>query len=135
MSVRGGSRGVARSTGVVGMTSPCGVGQFEQIMDGANHRPLASDLVETPQQELPEASGLLDLSEHRLDDLLALPVAATPAGALELPCHGGLARPFRPLSRTRRMLLAVARPSRGEVASDAAASEMAEVLLVAVAGG
>jgi hypothetical protein len=108
MSVRGRLRRVARWTGVVGMTSPCGVGQLEQIMDGANHRPLASDLVETPQQELPEASGLLDVSEYRLDDLLVQAVATAPASTLELGCHGGLARPFWPLSRSRSMLLAVA---------------------------
>ena len=88
MSVRGRLRRVARSTGVVGMTSPCGVGQLEQIMDGANHRPLASDLIETSQQELPEASGLLDLSEHRLDDLLSEPVATSPAGPSEPLAHG-----------------------------------------------
>ena len=79
MSVRGRLRRVARSTGVVGMTSPCGVGQLEQIMDGANHRPLASDLIETSQQELPEASGLLDLTKYRFDHLLAQSIAAAPA--------------------------------------------------------
>ena len=103
MFVAGGLRQIVDAMGTLRMPSPCSVGQLGQIVDGASHRPLASDLVEAPRQELPEASGLLDLSEHRLDDLLAQPVAATPAGALELPCHGGLARPFRPLSRTRRM--------------------------------
>ena len=78
------------------MASPCGVGQLEQIMDGTNHRPLASDVVKAAQQELSEASGLLDLSEHRLDDLLAQAVAAAPASTLELHRHGGLTRPFGP---------------------------------------
>jgi hypothetical protein len=63
------------------MRSPCGFGQLEQIVEGANHRPPASDLVELTHQELPETFGLLDLSEHGFDNLLAQPVAATPASA------------------------------------------------------
>ena len=43
------------------MRSSCGFGQLEQIVDGANHRPLASDLVEPTQQELPETLGLLEV--------------------------------------------------------------------------
>jgi hypothetical protein len=51
---------------------------------------------------------MLDLPEHRLDDLFAQPAAAAPAGALELGRHGGAARPARPSSRAGRMGLAVA---------------------------
>jgi hypothetical protein len=44
------------------MRSSCGFGQLEQVVDGTNHRPLASDLVEPTRQELPEPPGLLELS-------------------------------------------------------------------------
>jgi hypothetical protein len=54
---------------------------------GADEGPFASDLVEAPEQELPEASGLLDLAEDRLDDLLAQAVARASAGALQRRGH------------------------------------------------
>src|SRR5215472_7523003 len=115
------------------MRSPCGFGQLEQVVDGTNHRPFASDLVEPTQQKLPEPPGLLNLSEHRFDNLFAQPVATAPAGALELRRHGSLARSLRPSSRTGRMLLTMAGSSRSDVGGDATASEMLEVLFVAVA--
>lgn len=37
-------------------------------------------MLEASQQELAEASGLLDLSEDRFDDLLAQPVSAALTG-------------------------------------------------------
>src|SRR5579864_1414760 len=89
------------------MTSPCCVGEFEQIVDGADHRPLRSDLVEAAQEELAEASGVFDLAEHRFDDLLSQAVAAAPTGAPEFCRHGGLARSFGPASRTGGMRLAM----------------------------
>jgi hypothetical protein len=49
-----------RTASGVGMTSRCSFGQLKQAVDGANHRPLASDLVKPTQQELPETPGLLD---------------------------------------------------------------------------
>ena len=45
--------------------------ELQQIVDGADHRPFASDLLETAEEELSEASGTLFLSEHRLDHLFA----------------------------------------------------------------
>src|SRR5580692_2568261 len=119
---------------IVSMTSPCGFREFEQIVDGADHRPLGSDLVETAQEELPEASGMFDLTEDRFDDLLSEAVAAAPAGALEFCRHGGLARSFGPSSRAGGIRLAVARPAGGQVADDPTAGEVGEVLLVTVAG-
>src|SRR5271165_4538986 len=116
------------------MISPCCVGELEQIVDGADHRPLGSDLVEAAQEELAEASGMFDLAEHRFDDLLSQAVAAAPAGALEFCRHGGLARSFGPASRAGGMGLAMACPAGSEVSGDAAAGEMGEVLLVAIAG-
>ena len=40
-------------------------------MRGADERPFAAHLVDAAQQELTEAARLLDLSEHRLGQLLA----------------------------------------------------------------
>jgi hypothetical protein len=40
-------------------------------MDDADHSPLASDLFETAEEELSEASGRFLLSEDRLDHLFA----------------------------------------------------------------
>src|SRR5258708_35116551 len=101
----------------------------------ADHRPLGSDLVEAAQEELAEASGMLDLAEHRFDDLLSQAVAAAPAGALEFCRHGGLARAFGPASRPRGLRLAVARPTRGQIARGAAAGEIGEGGLLARVGG
>src|SRR5580692_12901899 len=117
---------------IVSMTSPCGFREFEQIVDGADHRPLGSDLVEAAQEELPEASGMFDLAEHRFDDLLSEAVAAAPAGALEFCRHGGLARSFGPTSRTGGMGLAMTCPAGSEIAGNPAAGEMGEIFLVAV---
>ena len=97
MSVAGGLRQIVDAMRTLRISSPCSVGRLEQIVGGANHRPLASDFVEARQQ--PEVSGLLDLSEHRLDDLLAQPVAATPAGDIAL-CTLALAATLLPSSAT-----------------------------------
>src|SRR5260370_14569504 len=103
------------SVDIVSMTSPGCVGELEQIVDGADHRPLGSDLVEAAQEELAEASGMLDLAEHRFDDLLSQAVAAAPARALEFCRHGGLARAFAPLSPPGGTPLALARPARCQI--------------------
>jgi hypothetical protein len=46
--------------GMVLVTSACrvSVSQLQEVVDRADHRPFASDFVEAPQQELPEASGI-----------------------------------------------------------------------------
>src|ERR1700686_1580475 len=111
-------RWFANALDTVSMTSPRGLGEFEQVVDGADHRPLGSDLVEAAQEELAEASGMLDLAEHRFDDLLSQAVAAAPAGALEFCRHGGLARAFGPSSRPGGIRLAVARPTGGQITGD-----------------
>src|SRR5260370_35633668 len=118
---------VPNSVDIVSMTSPGCVGEPEQIVDGADHRPLGSDLVEAAQEELAEASGMLDLAEHRFDDLLSQAVAAAPAGALEFCRHGGLAPGLWPFSRARRLRLAVARPPRGQITGDPTAGGLGEV--------
>src|SRR5260370_10284368 len=97
------------------MTSPCCVSELEQIVDGADHRPLGFDLVEAAQEELAEAAGVFDLAEHRFDNLLSQAVAAAPAGALEFCRHGGLARASRPTSPARGIRFALAVPAAGQL--------------------
>src|SRR5258708_9110916 len=116
-----GLRWFANSLDIASLPLSRGFRELEQIVDGADHRPLGSDLVEAAQEELAEASGMLDLAEHRFDDLLSQAVAAAPAGALEFCRHGGLARAFGPASRPGGTRLAVARPTRGQRARAAAA--------------
>ena len=50
-------------------------------------RPFGAHFLYTAQQKLAEASCLLDLPEHRLDDLLSQAVAAAISGALEFLPH------------------------------------------------
>ena len=66
---------------IVSMTSPRCVGELEEIVDGADHRPLRSNLVEAAEEELPEAPGMFNLAEHGFDDLLSQTISAAP-GAL-----------------------------------------------------
>ena len=51
--------------------------QLEQVVAGADEQPLALHFLQSPQQELPEATSLFDLPEHRLHRLhpqrIALP--------------------------------------------------------------
>ena len=54
-----------------------------------DHGPFAPDLIEAAQEELAEASGMLDLSEHRLDHLLAQPVTAAPPDSPQPLGHRG----------------------------------------------
>src|SRR5579871_43146 len=115
---------VVGSVDIVSMTSRPGLGELEQIVNGADHRPLGSDLVEAAQEELPEASSMFDMAEHRFDDLLSQAAAAAPAGELEFSCHEGLARSFGPTSRTCAMLLAMACPAGSQIGGDPAAGEM-----------
>jgi putative transposase len=58
------------------------VGEFEEVVDGADHCPLGSDLIEAAEEELAKASGLLHLPEYGFDYLLAQPVTASSAGPL-----------------------------------------------------
>ena len=56
---------------VQAMESPCCLGELEEVVGGADHCPLSSDLFEAAQQELAEASGVFDLTKDGLDDLFA----------------------------------------------------------------
>ena len=68
--------------------SRCCLVQLEEVVGGADHRPLASDVRKSAEEELSEASGLLDVPEHRLDDLLAQPVSTSPPGLADRVGHG-----------------------------------------------
>jgi hypothetical protein len=54
---------------------------------GADHRPFGTHFPGTAQQELAEASGLLDLSGHRFHGLFSQAAAAAVSGPFELPAH------------------------------------------------
>ena len=99
-----------------------------------NQRPLGSDLGEATQEDLTEATSVLDLTEHRLDRLLAQAVARAPAGALEAGRHRGHPRAGPDLSLTTRIGVAVTAAAGHQVAPDAARRQRFEVVLAAEAG-
>ena len=115
------------------MSSPCGLGELEQVVGGADERPFGSDLFEATQKELSEAPGMLDLSEDGLDDLFSEPIAAAPAGASELGCHGGDARPFAPSPPPAGVPFSVAGAARSKESVDPAAGETSEIGFIAEA--
>src|SRR5580693_811875 len=51
--------------------SPAEAIQLENVVRRADQRPFALYLLESAQQELPEATGLLDLANDRFDDASA----------------------------------------------------------------
>src|ERR1700722_7127477 len=57
------------------------------VVGGADQRPLCLHCLKATQQELSKSSCLLDLSEHRLHDLLSQSVPAAITGALQLLPH------------------------------------------------
>src|SRR3974377_1790024 len=91
------------------------------MLDGAEKRPFGFDVFQAAQKELAESSGVLDLSEDGLDDLLSEAVAGAPTGTSELGCHGRDARPRAPSPTTPSVPLAVAGTARGNESVDAAA--------------
>src|SRR5918997_4774365 len=96
----------------------CRLCELEEVVDGADHRPLGSDLIKASQQELPEASGVLDLPEHGFDHLLPEPVAASAAGALQPLSHGAHQRAPGQRASARSMGLPMPRSPRRQVALD-----------------
>src|SRR6266852_4764108 len=64
-----------------------GLCELEEVVGGADHRPFGRHFLDAAHEELPEASCRLDLTEHRLDDLLAQAVAAAPTAAFEPALH------------------------------------------------
>jgi hypothetical protein len=63
------------------------VGELEHVVGEADEALFEGDLVEAAQQELAETSGLLDLPEHRLGQLLAQAIRGVVAGP-DLLAHG-----------------------------------------------
>lgn len=88
------------------------------------------NLIETAHQELSEAPGLLDLPEHRLDDLLSQAKAAAAPGSPQTGSHFAHQGHFRQPTTPDRTFLAVACATWGEVACDAASLQYGEVRLV-----
>jgi hypothetical protein len=86
---RGAGHGGMGEAGVDAGSGGAGGKQLGQVVGGADERPFGLDLGEPAQQELAEAAGVLELAEHRLDRLLAQPVARATAGTLELGGHPG----------------------------------------------
>jgi len=54
-----------------------------------DNAPFCGDLLDAAQQELAEAARLLDLSEHRLRQLLPQAIGADVAAGLDLLAHRG----------------------------------------------
>ena len=79
-------------------------------MDEAQQASFVTDLVVPPKEELPEATGLLDLAEHRLDGDLAQAVSASAATAPEPALHhrGPAAGLAAPASGGRTLAMALA---------------------------
>ena len=98
-------------------------------MGGADQRPFGAHFLESSQQELVEASGLLDLPEHRLHDLFSQPVAAAVSSAPEFLPHGLGERPASPALFAIGMLGA----PRGEIGFDASIGQGLQVGLAAIA--
>jgi len=59
--------------------SPQGRPELQDIVRGADQRPFAPHLSQPAQQELQEATSLLDLPEHQLHDGLAPSIQTPPA--------------------------------------------------------
>src|SRR5579885_3265771 len=110
---------------------PC---ELEEVVGGTDHRPFLPDLWKPAEEALPEAPCRLDLTEHRLDDLLAQAVSAAPPGASELGGHGGEARARLDRPLAGGVAAAVARAARREPGGDAALGEESGIGLVAIAG-
>ena len=87
------------------------------------------DFVEPAQQKLTESSCLLDLSEDRLEDLLAQPVAASVSCKLELVAHGLGERTADLPSGRRALGLA-----RGDVSGNPASLKPGQIGFGAIAG-
>src|SRR5882762_920209 len=108
------------------MGSPRCMCEFEEVVGGADHRPLASDLVETTQRELSEASSVLDLTKDGLDDLFAQAIAAAPASPFELGGHGGNTRAGAPPFAAAAWVI-VPGPAGGDEAIDPATGQMSQI--------
>jgi len=63
-------------------------GQFCEVVGGADHCPFAFYLVDAAEEELPEASGLLDVSKDGFDGVFSDAVSALMSAFSESGAHG-----------------------------------------------
>lgn len=61
--------------------------EFQDIVRGTDERPFPAHLPHPAQQELPIATTLLDLAEHRFDNRFAPGIASSPALCPECAAH------------------------------------------------
>jgi len=100
-----------------------------EVVGGADHCPFGAHFFYAPQQELPEAPCLFDLSEHGFHNLLPEPVGCFEAAIGDFLSHrlrqrpAGLAVPGR----------GVFGATRGDVAVDAPEFETREIGLAQLA--
>src|ERR1700730_17275136 len=69
--------------------SPAEAIQLENVVRRAYQRPFALHLLESTQQELPEATGLLDLTNDRFDDRFACGIDSRARLGVQLAGHAG----------------------------------------------
>ena len=62
--------------------------QLQQVVGGADDRPFGTHFLETPHQELAEATRLFDLPKHGLGQLLTQSVGAVVTPGFDLLAHG-----------------------------------------------
>src|SRR5713101_212463 len=81
--------------------------QLQNVVRETDHGPLPLHVLQTPQEELPEAARLFDLSKHRLHDRFAPGVDGRSHLGLQFPAHA--VHPCRSLGKrpSRARLLAV----------------------------
>ena len=63
-------------------------GEFCEVVGGADHCPFAFYLVDSAEEELPEASGLLDVSKYGFDCIFSDTVPASMPAFSESGAHG-----------------------------------------------
>src|SRR6202790_3901624 len=72
---------------LAGSGGVCEGEQLEEVVGGADHRPLGAHFCDAPQQELAESARLFDLSEHRFHHLLSQSVGRFEAAVVDLLSH------------------------------------------------
>jgi hypothetical protein len=115
--------------------SPIASEKLQHIVPKTYQIPLRVHLTQTPQQELPEPSHLLDLTENRFTDPLALRINRPAFERSKLSAHTFLkARIFRNSSpRRRQRLVSVLDPSSGHISINLLLRQIAYVFLAEVA--
>src|SRR5487761_568975 len=109
------------------------LGELQQVVNRTDQAPLALNVGEPSQQELPEPARLLDLPEDRFGQGLAKTIAAAPARSCQLRTHPRDTCAVR-AAPSERIGIAVPLSAGGDVGIDAVASQHSEVALAAVTG-